>query len=382
MTTCRRCAHEVPALEFCVRCGHPLDDDPAASPGDPALRDQYAAAPEEGAVAVRIISTLFPQLPRADMETFRWALIIGLAAVIGLAVAGIYPVALLAAAILVPLLMVLYLYDVDVYEDEPIRIIALTMAWGALAGAVVGLLAAILFPLGTSITAGPSVETVVARGVLVPLVGGALMLLGPLALLRYPKFNDVLDGATFGAAAAVSFVGAQALTNAMALFSAGLRPAGEPLPWVARLLELGLAQPLLAAGVMGAATGAYWLRFRTPSDRNRLGILGSPAAATLLALAALVVAAVGRLLLSQAIALLWLAVLAAVALVWLRRVIHVGLLQEASEIELQGTITCANCRRTTPYHSFCGHCGVSLRALPKSRGVRPPTTDVELAGDR
>ena len=317
---------------------------------------------------MRIVSTLFPQLPRADMGFFRWALTLGVVVVVALTVLGVYPVALLAAALLVPLLMVLYLYDVDVYEDEPIRVIALTMAWGAVGGAVTAVVASLIAPVDVTLVVAPRADSLIVRGVVVPLVGGALMLAGPLVLLRYPKFNDVLDGATFGAASAVTFVAAQTVTTALDLFSAGVQPPGDQLPWLGRLLVLGLAQPLVAAGVIGATAGAFWLRHRAPArDRGALGAFGNPPLATALAAASLVAAALGLSLLQQPLGLLWMTVLAAAALVWLRRVIHLGLLQEAAEIDIAAPITCANCHRSTPYHSFCGHCGVALRALPKAR---------------
>ena len=65
-------------------------------------------------------------------------------------------------------------------------------------------------------------------------------------------------------------------------------------------------------------------------------------------------------------------VLAAVALLWLRRVLHLGLLEEAFEIEIGDDVTCANCGRTTARHTFCGHCGISLHALPKRRDEPRP----------
>jgi len=61
--------------------------------------------------------------------------------------------------------------------------------------------------------------------VAVPLLSVALMLVGPLVLLPYRRFNDVLDGASFGATSAVAFVGAQVVAQSIDLFGAGLRPA-------------------------------------------------------------------------------------------------------------------------------------------------------------
>jgi hypothetical protein len=201
------------------------------------------------------------------------------------------------------------------------------------------------------------------------------MLAGPLVLLPYRKFNDVLDGATFGATTAVSFTGALVLSQGADLFTGGLRPGGDSLPWIVRLLSLGVASPLIAAGVIGAAAGAFWLQYRAPvRDRQRLGFVGQPVVATILAFVILILAALGVQLLPLLPGLLWQALLAVIALVWLRGVIHLGLLQEAAEIEIGPPIVCPNCGRTTPAHSFCGNCGASLRALPKARAPRsaPP----------
>ena len=80
----------------------------------------------------------------------------------------------------------------------------------------------------------------------------------------------------------------------------------------------------------------------------------------------LVAAGVGRTTLSLVPQAVVLALVAGVALLWLRRTLHVGLLQEAREIEVGRSISCPNCGHSTPEHTFCGHCGVSLRALPRS----------------
>ena len=74
---------------------------------------------------------------------------------------------------------------------------------------------------------------------------------GPLALLRFRKFNDVLDGATFGAVAGATFVGAQILAQSIDLLTAGAQPGGDTWSWVLRILEHGVAVPLIAAGARG-----------------------------------------------------------------------------------------------------------------------------------
>lgn len=373
---CNECLHVVPALDYCVRCGDPLAEEKRQRPGLAGRRPNFAAQPDEHALGVHVLSTLFPQLPRADMATFRTVLVIGLIAIVGLAALGFFPLALIAAALLVPLMMVLYVWDVDVYEDEPYRVMAFTAAWGVVAGVIVGIGIRLFLPVGAGVLGTPSVTDILTRSVLIPLVGGAAMLAGPLVLLPYRKFNDVLDGATFGATAAVSFTAALVLSQGADLFTGGLRPPGDSLPWIVRLLSLGVAAPLIAAGVIGATAGAYWLRYRAPvRDRAKLGLVGQPALATIVAFTFLVLSALGVQLVSFVPALLWQAFLAVLALIWLRAVIHLGLLQEAAEIEIGPPITCPNCGRLTPSHSFCGNCGAALRAMPKAvapRGAASP----------
>ena len=247
------------------------------------------------------------------MATFQLVLVIGIAAIVGLAALGFFPLAVAAALVLVPLMMVLYVWEVDVYEDEPLRVMVYTAGWGIVTGAIVGLAIRALVPAEEGLLGGTSGGTILVRGVVIPLIGAALMLAGPLVLLPYRKFNDVLDGATFGATAAVTFVAAQAFTQALELFGSGLRPAGDPLPWIVRLLSLGIASPLIAAGSIGSAVGAIWLRFRAPvADRHRLGLVGRPIVAVVAAAALLVAAAIGQLVLPFTAALIWLAILAVV----------------------------------------------------------------------
>ncbi|MEX2546642.1 MAG: hypothetical protein WD830_02490 [Chloroflexota bacterium] len=365
LITCNQCGNQVPRLEYCIRCGDPLSDEYSAD-AKRERRGRFAAAPNESARAVALISTIFPQLPRAEMGAFRVALGAGVAIVAGLALLGFFPVALVAGAVLVPLLMVLYLWIVDIYEDAPLWVIGGSIAWGALAGVVAGVALRAL-PLSSSV-GGLKLDSVLLAGVGVPLVEGALMLAGPLALLSMRRFNDVLDGATFGAASAVSFGGAHVLVQALPILGAGLRPQTDPLQSVVQVVSLAVLQPVIAAGAVGAVAAAFWLRYRAPvTDRRALGLVGVPALALVGGAALLVAAGVAKAVLTLVPATLVLAVLAALALLWLRRALHLGLLQESREIEIERSITCPSCGRLTPEHTFCGNCGVSLRALPKGR---------------
>lgn len=363
MTECPTCHNQVPEGTYCVICGSRLGE--AAG----ARRKEFSAAPGQGVMRPAPMSTIFPQLPNDEMRDFYTALGIGVAVMVALAGFGLFPLALVAAAVLMPIITVVYVYDVDVYEDEPIRIIGLTMMAGGIGGAVAGWLARVLAPVDAASLMEPSGTDTIIRVVVLPLIGIVLTLIGPIFLLRYRRFNDVLDGATFGVAAAVSFAGAALLIQAWPYFAVGLRPGGDVGGWIFRLLNLGILLPLLYAGAMGIVGGALWLQFRAPvRDRDALGPLGKPAFAIPFAAVALMLGALALEIASEWIAFVWLLLLDVAVIIGLRLVIHLGLMQEAAERDVGPPITCPNCHQQTPLHTFCGSCGISLQALPKSGG--------------
>ena len=315
------------------------------------------------------------------MRTFRLALVLGILLLVGLALIGAFAVGIVAAAVLVPLMMVLYLYVVDIYEDEPLSVVAATMLWGAAAGAVFAF--AVNAVQTPSPFAGGNSSQLLVHGIALPVVAAALMFVGPLALLPARRFNDVLDGATFGAASGASFVAAQLVVSALPLFSGGLLPGGDPLSWIVQLISLGILQPVIAAGSIGAATAAIWLRYRAPvRDRDALGPLGVPPIAVVAAIGLLVAAALARTGLSLIPESIVLLAIAAVTLLWLRRALHLGLIEELHELEEAPEVRCPNCGRGTPAIGFCGNCGISLRALPRARRGGPGPLGAGETGDR
>jgi ribosomal protein L32 len=170
----------------------------------------------------------------------------------------------------------------------------------------------------------------------------------------------------FGAASAVGVWSAMMLVQAWPLTENGLTPDQASGPWTLRLLELAVLIPIIAAGAVAWGCGSLWLRSRAPvRDRRALGPFGTPVVAILVALAVPTVATVAQQVASSLASAVVLLVLAAAALLLMRRAIHVGLLEESDERDLGPAVDCSNCGRPTPTHTFCGHCGVALRALPK-----------------
>ncbi len=370
MLRCPGCDSETPDLAYCVRCGTRLGS--ADARAKRTARREFAAAPRERTWAPHVASTLFPQLSDADMTHFTILLVLMMAVVVGLAIGGLYPLALTVATAVLPILMVLYLYSIDIYEREPVRVVTFTMVWGLIVGVGLGLwLHNVGVPFGPRGLSQLSHSDVLVRVVAVPLAGAALVTLGLVPLLRYKRFNDVLDGTTFGAASAITAVCTQTIVQAWPLLFAGFRPPGPTRTWVVQLVEIGVLVPLIWAGALGAVGAALWLRFRAPvRDRGALGLVGSPAFATLGAAVVLVAAYVGWQELSLVAGLVWTAFVAAIAVIVLRMAIHVGLIEEADEIEIGPDVLCANCHRDTPLHTFCARCGVALKALPKARRTR------------
>src|SRR5205823_275567 len=138
---CPACGADIPAAKFCVRCGVSLVGRPRG----------FAAAPNERRRVPWVVSTLFPQLPRSSMRVFRFLLPVGLAVVVALEVARLFPLALIGSALLVPALTVTYLFDVDVYEDEPLRVLAFTLVCGAAGGVIAGVLGGAVSSSGVSL---------------------------------------------------------------------------------------------------------------------------------------------------------------------------------------------------------------------------------------
>jgi ribosomal protein L32/RsiW-degrading membrane proteinase PrsW (M82 family) len=367
MRTCPNCGQEVPTGNFCVRCGVPLTKSTQRSA-------RFAVAPHEHRLLPAIVSSLFPHLPRSDMTHYRVAMGVGTAIVLALGVAGLFPLALAGAAILVPLLAALYLHDVNVYEDEPLLVIAFTLAWGAASGVALALLAHAIAPQGIDQLASGQEPSALLTVLLLPALELILAVAGPaLVLLPHRRYNDVLDGVTFGAATAAALSATEVIVYGYRIFEHGLAPGGDVLPWIWRLLTIRLALPILAMAATGAACGALWLRFRAPEkDRNALGLLGHPVSALVLRGALLVAAAAGQRWLPVGAWFAMLLVLDALALVWLRLMLQLGLREESAELEIGAAVSCPNCGQPTPRHTFCMNCGISLRALPKARVTTAP----------
>jgi hypothetical protein len=359
LMSCPHCGSTVPVGEFCGHCGAHLRT------ADPDRRHAFAALPSEPVLHFNLISTLFPHLPHRRGGPFRWALIAGGLFVVILAALHLFAPATAAAAFLLPVLYLLYLYEVEVYADEPWLLVGATM----LAGAVLGYAFTELAGGAASRIdlAGDSGTGFALRAVASPLVGQALMLAGPLFLFFFrSRYREPLDGLTFGAASALGFSLASELAALWPLITGPLVGSGDPVDWALRLLRLGVLVSLVNASTTALITASIWLhRYdRRRSERAReVSVLATVAVAfgTQLVLGALTFA-IPDLIVQV---LVW--ALATIALMlYVRQVIHQALLSEGVAHEIGPDSQCPECHHIVPTMLFCPNCGAARAAAPRS----------------
>src|SRR5438067_2178173 len=194
---CDHCANDVPDGVFCTRCG--AHQGTTVEVANPRLREhRYAAHPGEHVAHPSIFTTIFPHLGQHKLHEFRWAFWAGLGGVVVLTLAGLVSAAILVSAFLVPVLYLIYLYEAQVYKDEPAVVLGFTIGGGLIAGIVVTLLVHLIYnplannpnPLGR-----PSINigAVLLLGVLVPVVQEVIKPLPAIFLPKRADFPETVD---------------------------------------------------------------------------------------------------------------------------------------------------------------------------------------------
>ncbi|HEX9475274.1 MAG TPA: PrsW family glutamic-type intramembrane protease [Candidatus Dormibacteraeota bacterium] len=322
--------------------------------------------PSEPVVHLSIVTTLFPHLPHRRGGAFRWALLAGATAVVILAALHLFAPATIAAVLLLPVLYLLYLYEVEVYESEPWLLIGATMVAGAVLGyAFTRFTGETVGGLEISRDVGTSV---LFAGVVLPIVAQALMLAGPLFLYFFRSLlREPLDGLTFGAASALGFTFAMMLTALWPLLGGPLVGSGSPLDWALRLLNAGILIMLVNASTTSLVTASVWLQ-RYDLRRASRGWEASVLATLVVAVGAQIVLGVQSVVVPDLVLQVGIRAVAAVALLmYLRLVIHQSLLAEGAAHEIGPDATCPECHRIVPTMLFCPSCGVARAAAKPTR---------------
>jgi hypothetical protein len=318
-------------------------------------------------------------------QTYRIALAIALVVALIAAIFGAMPIAVLVAAFAVPVVYIVYLYDVNMWEDEPILVTGLaflltgaltvgfTILWTYLRGPV---------PYGTttyegSLTAAPTVGTFLLVAVAVPIVGEVIRQIGPVILAMRPEFDDLMDGLTLGVISGVSYACFDTLTRHWDLLTGGLQ-GQDPGLWVSLIFLEGFVKPLIIGTASGIAVAEFSGLGRgydgfTPRYFRGVGeaILANAAyqAGTYL------FSFVGDATLGVILSIFWGLIILAILILRVRNVLHSGLMEAALERSARaggagptgGLQFCAQCEMPLLEHAaFCNACGTAVRVQPKA----------------
>ncbi|TMF81694.1 MAG: PrsW family intramembrane metalloprotease [Chloroflexi bacterium] len=363
IVTCPHCGANVPAGEFCGLCGAHL------ATGSPRRSHAYAAVPNQRVAHLAIVSTLFPHLAYRRSGPFRVAIVAGGALVVMLAALHLFAPATVAAVFLLPVLYLMYLYEVEVYEDEPWLVVGATMVLGALLGLAFANVAGV--SLSQLDLTGDRESAFVLAALAIPIVAQLLMLAGPAFLYTFrARFREPLDGVTFGAASGLGFSLASSLTAFWPLITGPLVANGSPIDWAIRLTRAGLLIALINACTTALIAAALWLH-RYDTRRGRRPIMSSLLGALVIALGVqIMVGVIGAVVGELLVGVVLLAAISIVLLLYVRVVIHDALLVEGAEHGVGPEAPCPECHRMVPTMAFCPACGAARAAGTKQGRAR------------
>ena len=374
---CDHCANDVPDGVFCTRCGA-HQGTTGELRGAKSREHNYAAHPSEHVVQPSVFTTLFPHLGRQKVHEFRWAFAVGIAGIVVLYGAGLIAAAILVAIFLVPVLYLIYLYEAQVYRDEPATVLGFTIGGGVVIGLVVTLVERAVYNpysgVGNPLRgAGLAAGTLLFLGVLVPVVQEVLKPLPALFMPNRADFPETVDGVVFGIAAGLGFSVAESLvafSTALTSLPAYMAPGN----WIYQLATLAVFQPLLQGSATGMIAAAVWRYRRGRLAGRELGAVG-------IAVGAHIAFSLGTQLLrdvaaAQLFVLVWQAAIVAGVLVYVRYLLHHSLLEEAAHMGYAETV-CPNCHMHIIASGFCPNCGMALTAAPTSvKRARKPASSV------
>ena len=373
-TQCPSCGNEVPNGVFCGACGHHLAlHQDGASNG--FRSHSYAAAPGEHVLRLSIVSTLFPHLPHRSRAPFRIAVVVLVTGLIVLAALRLQAPMIALAALGVPLMFQLYLQESDVYEDLPIKLLAVAGVLGAVLGYGWAALTAyrVSDSLGASLLGSGSTSDFWVDGVLIPAAAGVLLLVPAFVgyVMKPPHVDESMDGFLIGSLGAVAFTAASTITRLAPQLKTGIVAHGRPVQSiVVEALLQGGAVPITAASVGGIVGAALWVRRSSQS-----GHLGRwlATARVIAPLAIVLYAVLGIIDYEQPPELTLLALhvaVAIVALLLLRYGLHAVLLHEEQDVVIGAPKVCPHCEQVVPAMPFCPHCGYAHRAASRASRSR------------
>lgn len=367
--------------------------------GGTERRESFALQPGEPVMSFNMVTSLMPLASGSAPQTYRWALGLGLLVPVIAGALGYLAFAFVAAALVVPAIYVVYMYDVNEWEDQPIPVVLGTIGAAAALGVGftflwhAGLLGDDVAPVDFGQgAAGVRWSSLLVLVLLVPVVSELLKQVGPLLLASRPQFDDMIDGLTFGVAAGASFAAAETIVVNRSLFTSfGSVDSPDAGFWVSLILSAAIVKPI----VYGAATGiavAAWSGLGSGFEGFKpayLRGLGEALLANILFQGGLYLASRVEGTAGAVIGLVWGAIIAGVLVVRLRYLLHFAVLEAALQGASSGT-PLKDAARGTAYcpscdmpllegANFCVVCGTATRAGNKVTRLRNRTDDAAIA---
>jgi hypothetical protein len=287
------------------------------------------------------------------------------------------------SALGLPLLLQIYVREVDGHDDLPVRTLLLTTVIGIGLGVGWALVTgtSVARSYGAALGADEAGERMLEFGLAIPL-GGAVLMLVPAVLVRVfgPAPRESLDGLLIGSLGAIGFIAASTLTRLAPQLATGLVARERPVAGL--VVEAGIhgvAVPLTAASAGGMIGAALWFTKPTGTPhRDRRPVLVALLPGFLVVLAVYAgFGLIGTARISQYLQLVLHLLIAVLALLGLRIVLHLALLHEAHEAGSGAPLLCPECVHVVPEMAFCPNCGIAVHASPRSsrRLARPVATD-------
>ena len=366
-TTCPVCGRETDALRFCGFCGAQLTE----------VRRETTATSLTGRLQERASMLLEPVAQWTRPGAVRFIMAVGGILVLLALLANNGAMALMFGAAILPLILVFWCLNLDVFENEsPITIAGFGLG-GILLGAVLGWLGALvvsnswfdtgILNFGAAGFGGKYAEAAGSSpfvvwtlvGIVIPLAALAVIIGGPLAMRQtFSLRNEVMDGLTLGAVVGAGFSLGTAIVFASPMLTQG-GPVADASTWTLTTIGLTIIRPLiwtLSGGMLGAAAWRYLLSGRIGSALIP-AIVGA-AAPLLFTLMSIQVSATG--LWPE---IIWGLLVAVVVGFFYRRTIAQAIEEDRKVLGNDDSrIICPNCNQVTPAGQFCANCGATLPA--------------------
>jgi hypothetical protein len=359
--TCPKCSSVNPEVaSFCNRCGTSLRT------GDSKRSATYAVQSAEGVTQFALISTIMPHTSRRSADNYRWAMIIAGVMILGATALGLLPIAIASAAFLVPLVYIVYIDDVNLWEEAPTAVVVgLFVATGALSVLVTMFFFDWVFDGQFASFAGlgrsrggigaMSFPALLIFAVLLPVVAEVAKNIFAVLLASRPQFDDMIDGLTFGVAAGAAYAAFETLVVYWPVFTAqDFRTTTGITTWLVVVVNLMVVKTLIYGTATGIAVAAYsglgegYDGF-TPTYFANFGLAVVANVAYWLGVRLMAYLPYGN-----ALGLIWGFVILAVLVIKIRMMLQTALLEAAVEAAALGDGS--DDRRSTFVETFCPEC--------------------------